>query len=72
MQQIAFNNFQLLPQSNKSAFSTFTRPGQYISSSGSQECGVTTRSLLFNDTYSSKRIQEPLEMHDDIDTTLHL
>ncbi|KAG0603221.1 hypothetical protein M758_10G076300 [Ceratodon purpureus] len=67
--QIPFsNNFHMLPQSSKSAFSTFTRPTSNLNPASE---AVVTKSLLFNDTY--RRSQEmPDLMHDDVDTELHL
>lgn len=69
--QIAFgNSFHMLPQSSKSAFSTFTRQSSNLNPATTTEA-VVTKSLLFNDTY--RRSQEvPDLMHDDVDTELHL
>lgn len=62
------NNFHMLPQSSKSAFSTFTRPSSNLNPASE---AVVTKSLLFNDTY--RRSQEVQDlMHEDVDLELHL
>uniref|UniRef100_A0A7I4ELI4 Uncharacterized protein n=2 Tax=Physcomitrium patens TaxID=3218 RepID=A0A7I4ELI4_PHYPA len=68
--QITFsNNFHMLPQSSKSAFSTFTRPSSNLNPA--TEVEFVTRSLLFNDTYKSSEGDYEM-MHEDVDTELRL
>lgn len=59
----------MLPQSSKSAFSTFTRPSSNLNPATE---AVVTKSLLFNDTYRRSSEEVPDLMHDDVDTELHL
>lgn len=68
--QVSFsNNFHMLPQSSKSAFSIFTRPSSNLNPS--TEAGFVTRSLLFNDTYKSSGGDFDMT-HNDVDTELRL
>jgi hypothetical protein len=68
--QVSFgNSFHMLPQSSKSAFSTFTRSSSNLNPAASEV--VVTKSLLFNDTYR-RSTEVPDIMHDDVDTELHL
>lgn len=68
--QVSFgNSFHMLPQSSKSAFSTFTRTSSNLNPAPNEV--VVTKSLLFNDTYR-RSTEVPDIMHDDVDTELHL